>query len=716
MTSIASRVAEALSLSPRSVAAVMELFDEGATVPFIARYRKERTGDLDEVQIRAIEEHRARLVALEERRAAVVASIEEQGKMTPTLRDALAKAQTRAELEDLYLPYKRKRRTRATVARERGLGPLAERILAQPADGDPRRDAARFVDAAKEVPDVAAALAGARDIVAEVVAEHAAARRATRETFVRQGVFACKAARGKAKVASKFEPYYDFAEPVARIPSHRVLAILRGEAQGFLKAKVDVDEERLAQRLGAIVGRRDRSPFRRELDEAVADSLSRLLGPSVENDVRAELTERAHQEAVDVFATNLESLLLAPPLGEVAVLGVDPGIRTGCKCAAVDATGRFLEHRTVFPERADAGPALLALVRQHRPRAVAVGNGTAGRETEAFVRATLKAAKLDDVIVVSVNEAGASVYSASDGAREEHPDLDLTVRGAISIARRLQDPLAELVKIDPKAIGVGQYQHDVDPKLLATRLGQVTEACVNRVGVELNTASAALLTHVAGVGPSLAKKIVAHRERHGRFGGRDALLKVKGLGPKAYEQCVGFLRVRGGAHPLDASGVHPERYALVERIAKDLGASLSSLAGDAALVKRVDVSRYVGPEAGEATLRDILAELEKPGRDPRKRFEAPKFRDDVQTLEDLREGMILEGAVTNVTHFGAFVDLGVHQDGLVHVSELADRFVADPREVVKVGDRLRVRVMGVDRGRKRISLSAKRARVGQVPQ
>ncbi len=705
---LADRVAQLLSLPPEGVASVMSLFDEGATVPFIARYRKERTGNLDEVQIRAIEENRARLLALEQRRAAIVASIEEQGKMSPALLAALTSAGTRAELEDLYLPYKRKRRTRATVARERGLLPLAERILAQPEGGDPRREAARFVDPKKEVPDVAAALAGARDIVAELVSEHPGARRVTREAFARDGVFACKAARGKKKVKSKFEQYYDFQQPIARIPSHRVLAIFRGETEGFLKARIDVDAERLARRLATTVGRAQRTPFARELDQAVLDSLTRLLGPSVENGLRAELEQRAHREAVDVFATNLQSLLLAAPLGEAPVLGIDPGIRTGCKCAAVDATGRFLENWTIFPDRRDAAPALIGMVKKHRPRAVAVGNGTAGRETESFVRSTLKDAGIDDVLVVAVNEAGASVYSASDVAREEHPDLDLTVRGAISIARRLQDPLAELVKIDPQAIGVGQYQHDVDQKMLSAKLAQVTESCVNGVGAELNTASAALLAHVAGVGPSLAKKIVTHRKKHGRFSSRSALGKVKGLGPRAFEQCAGFLRVHGGDHPLDASAVHPERYALVERMAEDLGTSVSALARDASLAKRIDLSRYLAEDVGQATLDDILRELEKPGRDPRERFEPPKFRDDVREFDDLRDGMQLEGVVTNVTHFGAFVDVGVHQDGLVHISELADRYVTDPHAVVKVGDRLSVRVLSVDRDRRRIGLSAKR--------
>ncbi|MEM9195826.1 MAG: Tex family protein [Myxococcota bacterium] len=707
MGSFASQIAEELDLRSRGVLAVLELLEGGATVPFIARYRKEQTGSLDEVQIRAIENRQGQLLALEERRSTILASIEEQGKLSAELRKAIAEARSRAELEDLYLPYKRKRRTRATVARERGLEPLARKILGQPVSGDPRTDAARFIDPKRDVPDVESALSGARDIVAEVVSEHLEARRAARETFATHGVLRSKAARGKAKTKSKFEQYYDFSEPLRRIRSHRVLAVFRGEAEGFLKGHIEVDDARLVRRLLAILGQKRRSPFAQELEAAVTDSLKRLLGPSVENQVRADLELRAHREAIDVFGTNLEALLLAAPFGAEPVLGIDPGFRTGCKCAAVDGTGAFLGHRTVFPDRKGASGDLIGLIDRYRPKAVAVGNGTAGRETEAFVRKTLRAASRPEVIVVSVNESGASVYSASEIARDEHPDLDLTVRGAISIARRLQDPLSELVKIDPKAIGVGQYQHDVDQKLLAAQLSQVTESCVNRVGVELNTASAPLLAHVAGLGPSLAKRIVAYRRAHGRFLSRASLSHVKGLGPKAFEQCAGFLRVREGAHPLDGSAVHPERYALVEKIAADLGEDLATLVGSAGLAERIRPERYLGSEVGAETLRDIVNELQKPGRDPRKRFEAPKFREDVREITDLREGMRLEGVVTNVTNFGAFVDIGVHQDGLVHISQLADRFVSDPHEVVKVGDRLKVRVMTVDVGRNRIGLSAK---------
>jgi len=529
-----------------------------------------------------------------------------------------------------------------------------------------------------------------------------------RETFLSHGRIQTKAARGKKKERSKFEQYYDFAERIERMPSHRVLAILRGESEGFLRWSVDLDHDRLVGQVERVVGVQPGSPFAGQLREAVKDGYARLLTPSLTNDVKSTLKEKADGEAIEVFADNLRDLLLAAPLGEVPVLAIDPGIRTGCKCAALDATGRYLEDDVIYPDRRrdDAARALVKLVKKHGARAVAVGNGTAGRETEAFAREALKDAGLD-AMVVSVSESGASIYSASDVAREEFPDLDLTVRGAISIGRRLQDPLAELVKLDPKAIGVGQYQHDVDQKRLAQKLDEVVESCVNQVGVALNLASAALLSHVAGLGPSLAKRVVEHRESAGRFTRRRELLKVKGLGPKAFEQCAGFLRIQGGREPLDASAVHPERYPLVQRMAKDLGVSVDALVGDAARARSLDLSRYVEGDVGLPTLRDIVAELEKPGRDPREAFEPPRFRDDVREMEDLKAGMQLEGVVTNVTHFGAFVDVGVHQDGLVHVSQLADRYVSDPREVVKVGDRVQVRVLEVDLQRKRISLSRK---------
>jgi len=704
-------VAAHLGLPAQGVAAVLSLLDEGATVPFIARYRKERTGALDEEQIRAVRDRHRYLGELEARRAAIGAAIEEQGQLTPELEARLRACGTKAELEDLYLPFKKKRRTKATVAREQGLGPLAERILAQPPDGDPCREAEAFVRP-DEVPDVDAALAGAREIVVEAVAEHADVRATVRRELSRQGVLRTEVAKERPTERTRFEDYYDHREPVARIPSHRYLAIRRGEEQGVLKVRVEVDTARLLPRLERLMGLVPRSPFAGELSAAVEGAWKRRLAPSVENDVRKQAKERADREAVQVFAENLQQVLLGAPYGARPVVGVDPGIRTGCKCAAVAGTGRFLGTCTVHPLRGrgevdKAASRLVTFVREHEPEGVAVGSGTGGRRTLRFVQDALREAELTDVLVVRVDEAGASVYSASKVARAEFPDLDITVRGAISIARRLQDPLAELVKIEPRSIGVGQYQHDVHQPLLREQLAEVVESSVNRVGVELNTASASLLAHVAGVGPTLAKRIVSHREERGRFPGRRALLRVKGLGPKAFEQAAGFLRVRDGDHPLDASAVHPERYELVERIAKDLGTPLVDLVGDAERSARIEVGRYVDDEVGEPTLRDIVDELRKPGRDPRSRFEAPRFSEDVRTLEDLREGLVLEGVVTNVTNFGAFVDVGVHQDGLVHVSQLADRFVQHPRDVVAVGDRVQVRVLSVDLERKRISLSAR---------
>ena len=707
-----SIVAAELALPLRGVAAVVKLLAEGATVPFIARYRKEVTGGLDEVQIRDISEKRAYVIELEERRGVVLEEIRSQGKLTDELKGKLLACTTKQALEDLYLPYKPKRRTRAIIARERGLAPLAERILAQPLEGSPETEAAAFVDAAKEVPDVAAALAGARDIVAETLAENAEARAIVREVFEKEAVLSSEGVADKILEPTKFEQYYDYSETIASIPSHRFLAIRRGERDGILRTKLTIDQERVAPRLSGIAKMDGKSPFAPQMSLALIDALKRLLVPSVESDVRVELKLKSDRSAVDVFADNLRHLLLAAPLGTKRVIGIDPGIRTGCKIAVVDETGKFLENHTVYLQQGargeeEAGRLIEALVRKHEPFAVAIGNGTAGRETESFVKKTLSAAGLGSVIVVPVSEAGASVYSASDVAREEFPDLDLTVRGAISIARRLQDPLAELVKVEPKSIGVGQYQHDVYQGLLAKKLDEVVESCVNAVGVELNTASASLLSYVAGIGPSLAKKIITHRESRGRFTSRKGVLEVGGLGPRAFEQSAGFLRVRESEHPLDSSAVHPERYALVERMATDLGVELRQLVGNADLTKKIDVKKYISEGVGEPTLRDILAELAKPGRDPRASFEPPKFRDDVTQLSDLKEGMVLEGVVTNVTAFGAFVDVGVHQDGLVHVSRLSDRFIRDPAEVVKVGDKLHVKVLEVDLARKRISLTAR---------
>ena len=707
-----SVLADELALSEASVRAVLALVADGATVPFMARYRKEATGGLDEVQIRAISERHAYLQELEQRRQSVIGEIDKQGKLTDSLRRKLSAATTKAELEDLYLPYKPKRRTRATIAKERGLEPLADLIASQPAAGSIEASAGTFVSEALGVADVAAALKGARDILAERIAEDATLRSTARTEYLHSGTLSVSKTKEFLEKTTKFDTYADFHDSVHHIPSHRFLAIRRGEAEGVLRANLEIEKEKVFAIAERRAGVKPSSPFAPQLIAAAQDATLRLLLPSVEVDVRVELKLNADRAAIDVFAANLRELLLSAPLGAATVLGIDPGQRTGCKCVVVDETGKLIASETVFlvqgKEALDKARSILRdLCRNHSVRAVAVGNGTHGRETEQFVREVLASEGLNEAFCVSVNESGASIYSASDVAREEFPELDLTVRGAISIARRLQDPLAELVKIDPKSIGVGQYQHDVYQPFLAKKLDEVVESCVNGVGVELNTASAPLLARVAGVGPTLAKRIVSHRDKHGPFKGRAALLEVSGLGPKTFEQAAGFLRIRNGKHPLDASGVHPERYDLVEKMAKDLGVPVASLVGNPELVKRIDSAGYVSSNVGSFTLKDILGELTKPGRDPRAIFEPPQFRDDVRQLGDVKPDMVLEGVVTNVTAFGAFVDIGVHQDGLIHVSEIADRFVKNPSEVVKVGDRLKVRVLSIDLERKRISLSAR---------
>ena len=723
---VVSVVAYELRLPRPGVEAVVALLDEGSTVPFIARYRKERTGGLDEVQIRNIEEKRAYHVELEDRRAAILASVTEQGKLTPELEAKLRAAMAKAELEDLYAPYRPRRKTRASVAREKGLQPLADRILAQSADGDPAAEAAALVT--EQVLLAEDALAGARDIAAEVLADTAEIRAWVRRMYTEHGDLVSSVVPGKDAEPTKFEQYYAFSEAVKTIPSHRFLAIRRGEAEGVLRAHVAIDGTKLAAGVGRLTKLDETSPWAPLLHLAIGDALKRLLGPSVENDVRADLKQHSDVGAVDIFASNLRNLLVAAPLGAAPVIGVDPGLRTGCKCAAIDATGKFLGTVTLYITQGDAQLAkatadFRAFVVQHAPRAIAVGNGTGGREAEAFVKKALVGVAIPEgtppPYVVQVNEAGASVYSASDIAREEFPELDLTIRGAISIARRLQDPLAELVKIEPKSIGVGQYQHDVHQPLLGKKLGDVVESAVNHIGVELNTASAALLGYVAGIGKALAKKIVLHRDEHGAFASRAQLSDVSGLGPKAFEQAAGFLRIRGAAHPLDGSAVHPERYALVEQMASDVGVALPALIGNQELVAKIELAKYAAGDVGEPTLRDIAAELAKPGRDPRAEFAPPAFRDDVTSMEDLKPGMVLEGIVTNVTAFGAFVDIGVHNDGLVHVSQLAQKFVKDPSEVVKAGQKIKVRVLEVDLPRKRIALSARppeRPQQGPPPQ
>jgi protein Tex len=705
---LVGEVARELGLAQQQVDGALALTEDGCTVPFIARYRKEVTGGLDEVQVQAVLDGLRRRRELEERREAVIASIGHQGKLTPELSRALAAAGTRADLEDLYLPYRPKRRTRATIARERGLEPLADLLWAQRPAEDTTAAVAPFVDPTKGVLDAAAALAGARDICAERVAESAPLRSLARSLAARQGVLRSDVAPTRRGERTRFEDHYGRQGPLATTPSHRVLAVFRGEAEGILRVRVLFPGEEITAALIGRVVRRPAALLADELRAAVRDGWERLLRPSLESELRGELKERADRAAIEVFGENLRHLLLAPPAGARRVIAVDPGLRTGLKVAALDETGRLLETATLYAERGErerarAAETLRDLVTRHRPDHLAVGNGTGSREAEAFVHETLAGSGLRPLIV-SISEQGASVYSASEVAREEFPELDVSLRGAVSIGRRLQDPLAELVKIEPRSIGVGQYQHDVDAAALRKKLGDVVGSCVNAVGVDLNTASPQLLEHVSGVGPAVAHRIVEHRERHGRFPDRLALRAVSGLGAKTFEQAAGFLRVRGG-HPLDDSAVHPERYPLVERMARDAGTEVGDLVGNANAVRRIDWRRHTSAELGEPTLRDILGELEKPGRDPRGDFSAPAFREDLRTLEDVHEGMILEGVVTNVTAFGAFVDVGVHQDGLVHLSQLSTQFVRDPAEVVRVGDRLTVKVLGVDLERRRLSLS-----------
>ncbi|MFZ2949396.1 MAG: Tex family protein [Desulfuromonadaceae bacterium] len=695
----------------------IELLQEGATVPFIARYRKEHTGELDEVQIRDVEEQFAYFCELEERRITVLKSIEEQGKLTPELRERIEASRQKTEIEDLYLPYKPKRRTKATIARERGLEPLADIIAAQEVTaGTPEDAALPFVNPEKEIPAAASALDGAGHILAERLSDDADARAAVRRLTKERGVMTSRVAADYREQVTKFEMYYDYQEPLKAVPSHRMLAMRRGEKEEVLYLSISAPVEQILAGLKSRLILRG-SVFTPLLEKVAEDAYKRLIAPSIEVELRLESKESADEAAILVFARNLRELLLAPPAGGKRVLGIDPGFRTGSKLAAVDETGRFLEHVTVYPHIGEgripqARQDLLRIVESHGVEMVAVGNGTAGREMEIFVKETL-AGVGKQLPVVSVSEAGASIYSASEIAREEFPELDLTVRGAISIARRLQDPLGELVKVDPKSIGVGQYQHDVNQAMLKKSLDGVVESCVNYVGADTNTASWALLAYVSGVGPSLAKAITRYRDENGSFLSRTALLKVPRFGAKAFEQAAGFLRIRGGAHPLDNSAVHPERYKLVAAMAADLGVSLAGLTADPALAEKIDLKRYVSESVGLPTLSDIIEELKKPGRDPRSQFQTASFRDDIREIGDLREGMILQGAVTNVTAFGAFVDIGVHQDGLVHISHLAGRYVKDPNDAVKAGQVVKVKVLSADPQRKRISLSIKEAEQGE---
>ncbi len=709
-------IIEATGLKAFQVEHTVELLQEGATVPFIARYRKEHTGELDEVQIRTVEEQFTYFCELEERKITVLKSIDEQGKLTPELRERIEASRQKTEIEDLYLPYKPKRRTKATIARERGLEVLADIIAAQElTTGTPEDAALPFVNPEKEVPDAGAALDGAGHILAERLSDNADARAMVRRLTKEQGIMTSRVASDFKEQVTKFEMYYDFQEPLKAIPSHRMLAMRRGEKEEVLYLSITAPVEQTYAGLKSRLIVRQ-SIFGPLLERVADDAYKRLIAPSIEVELRLESKGRADEAAITVFARNLRELLLAPPAGGKRVLGIDPGFRTGSKLAVVDETGRFREHVTVYPHIGEgripqARQDLLRLVENYAIEMVAVGNGTAGREMEIFVKETL-AGVGKSLPVVSVSEAGASVYSASDIAREEFSELDLTVRGAISIARRLQDPLGELVKVDPKSIGVGQYQHDVNQGMLKKALDGVVESCVNYVGVDLNTASWALLAYVSGVGPALAKAITRYRDETGSFAARKALLKVPRFGAKAFEQAAGFLRIRGGKHPLDNSAVHPERYALVEAMAADLGVSLMQLVADPALAARIDLKRYVSESVGLPTLTDIIEELKKPGRDPRSQFQTASFRDDIREINDLKEGMILQGIVTNVTAFGAFVDIGVHQDGLVHISHLANRYVKDPNDAVKAGQVVKVKVLSADAQRKRIALSIKEAEQG----
>lgn len=708
----AALISSELGLNKSSIESVISLLNEGNTIPFIARYRKEATGNLDEVQIRAIQERYTYLVEMDERKVSILNSIESQGKLDEVLKNKIINSESKNTLEDLYLPFKPKRRTRATIAKEKGLEPLAKKIIELSLDCDPLLEAEKYIDLEKGVETVEDALAGARDIVAEIVSENAEIRGFVRNAYMEQGVVISKVKQEHIGKPGKFSDYYEFSESVAKIPSHRYLAIRRGEKEGVLIFSIAIPEEENVFAMEKILNIKGNSPFKVHYQKAVADSFRRLIQNSVETDVRIDLKMKSDISAVEVFAQNLKNILLSSPLGSKSVIGIDPGLRTGCKCAVVGMNGDFICTETLYLVKSDSAlnsskETLIQLVRRYQPYAIGIGNGTAGRETEAFVRSALKEAGLSEIIVVPVNEAGASVYSASDVAREEFPDLDLTIRGAISIARRLQDPLAEIVKVDPKAIGIGQYQHDVHQPLLQQKLKEVVESCVNHVGVELNTASAELLSYVSGIGSVMAKKIIAFRSSLGKFSNRKQLLDVPGLGDKTFQQAAGFLRIRNGDNPLDASAVHPESYAVVEKMSKDLGLPLSEIIGNANAVHSLVIDKYLTDKIGKETLDDIIQELKKPGRDPRSSFVPPNFREDVNSIGDLKVGMRLEGVVTNVAAFGAFVDVGVHQDGLVHISDLCDHFVKDPHDVVKAGDKIKVVVLDVDIERKRISLSAK---------
>ncbi len=706
------KIARELHLQPWQVFNTLKLMAGGATIPFIARYRKEMTGELDEVMLAAIRDRNEQLTEIEKRRAFILSSITEQEKMTPELEKQINEALTLTELEDIYLPYKVKRKTRATIAREKGLEPLAKLLMAQQSI-DPELKAEAFVDDEKAVHSVEEALAGARDIIAEWINENKVSRERVRNLFSREAFITSKPVKGKELEGILYQNYYDSGENILKAPSHRILAMFRGEEEGFLRISVEPDEEKAIGILDRIFIKANNDAAS-QVQLALKDSYKRLLQPSMETEMRQLAKQKADDEAIKVFTGNLRQLLLAAPLGQKNILAIDPGFRTGCKVVCLDRQGRLLHNETIYPHppQNEVGPAVSKirnLVQAYGIEAVAIGNGTAGRETENFIR---KIPFDRPLISIMVNESGASVYSASSVAREEFPDYDVTVRGAVSIGRRLMDPLAELVKIDPKSIGVGQYQHDVNQPALQRSLEDTVVSCVNLVGVELNTASKQILSYVSGVGPVLAQNIVEYRNLNGEFKTRAQLLKVKRFGDKAFEQAAGFLRIRSAENPLDRSAVHPESYPIVSRMAKKLDCTVQELIEKEELRKQLNPGDFVTETAGLPTITDILKELAKPGRDPREQFDLFEFDKNINSMEDLRPGMILDGIVTNITAFGAFVDIGVHQDGLVHVSQMANRFIKDPNEVVKLTQKVRVKVMDLDMQRKRIGLSMKEA-IGQ---
>ena len=702
------QIAQELHLDSHHVANVVKLLGEGATIPFIARYRKEMTGTMNEEMVAAVQKRLEQLIELQKRKESVLSSIREQEKLTPELEQKILEAKTMQEVEDLYLPYKPKRRTRAAIAREKGLEPLAAQIMTQNVDAVERL-ASRYVNAQKGVNNVEEALQGAKDIIAEWVSEHINGRNRIRKIFHTKGDLSSTVIKGKEEEGKTYQQYFDFSEPIAKAPSHRILALFRAEEEGIIRLKIKVDDDFVLNSLESIF-LKNNNPSSELVQEAIADSWKRLLEPSIETEIRNFYKEKADETAIRVFAENLKQLLLAAPMGQKRTLAIDPGFRTGCKVVVLSETGALLHNETIYPHppKSDVVGSMRkvkSLVDAYKVEVIAIGNGTAGRETEDFIRYI----KFDrDITAVMVSESGASVYSASKIARDEFPDYDITVRGAVSIGRRLMDPLAELVKIDPKSIGVGQYQHDVDQKKLGESLDQTVMSCVNAVGVELNTASQQLLSYVSGVGPALAGNIVSYRDENGGFKNRRELHKVPRLGDKAFEQCAGFLRIHGGDNPLDQSAVHPESYHIVEKMAKKLNVKVGDLIGNKELIAKINPKDYVEQDFGLETINDILKELEKPGRDPRKTFEAFEFDKDIRSIEDLKPGMELNGIVTNITAFGAFVDIGVHQDGLVHISQMADHYIKDPNEVVRLNQHVRVKVLSVDVDRNRISLTMRK--------